>query len=390
MFARPTKTRVVFVTKTPVYGGTEKHLVDLLARIDGTAVEAIVLCLKRDVFSQALTPRKELRVTVNTVPEPTGVFGYWAMFVRLRPHVIVFVNGDLGLFPWQAYAAARLAGRPRVVGIEHLIADRAPERRQGRGVLDWARRIFGWRARHMAAIAMAGAVSAKTICVSNAVRDRLVREYGYPAARTITIANGVDVEHYRRAERDTSQMRKALGISATESVILTVASLIPQKRIDLLLEAIARVAAEGIRCSCIVAGDGPLRSRLARQAAELGVSPSVFFVGFVPDIRPYLDACDLFVLASDKEGLPLALLEAMASEVPCIATDVGGNAEVIAPGENGLLVEPGSREALAGAIQYAFTNHEAMRRIARNGAERVRRDFRIEDTMKRVEAALLE
>jgi glycosyltransferase involved in cell wall biosynthesis len=128
---------------------------------------------------------------------------------------------------------------------------------------------------------------------------------------------------------------------------------------------------------------------LTQEAAELGVSSAVRFAGFVSDVRPYLDACDLFVLASDKEGLPLALLEAMAYEVPCIATDVGGNSEVIADGEDGLLVEPGSKEALATAIRYGVNNTEAMRRMAHHGAERVRRDFRVEKTMKRLEAALL-
>jgi len=249
--------------------------------------------------------------------------------------------------------------------------------------------MVGWRERQLTRLAMAGHMSSRTICVSKAVRDRLVREYRYPDARTIAIANGVDVVHFRRPPIQTSEIRKALAIGHGEPVILAVASLVPQKRIDLLLETMARLAADGRRCTCIVAGDGPLRTRLSQQAADLGVSSAVFFVGFVTDIRPYLDACDLFVLSSDKEGLPLALLEAMAYGVPCIATDVGGNGEVIANGENGLLVTPGSSEALAAAIRYALDNGDAMRGMARNGAERVRREFRVEDTMTRLGAVLL-
>lgn len=383
------KTRVVFVTKTPVYGGAEKHLLDLLTGLERTGVEAVVLCLRRDVFTDALKSREALRVQVKTAQEPRGFFSYWLLFIGLRPNVIVFVNGELGLFPWQAYAAARLAGTRRVVGIEHLIADEAPPRREGAGILEWARRMAGWRERELARLAMAGHMSSTTICVSKAVRDRLVREYRYPDVRTIAIANGVDVAHFRRPLIQTSEIRKAFGIAHGEFVILAVASLVPQKRIDLLLDTMARLAADGRNCTCIVAGDGPLRTRLTQQAADLGVSSSVFFVGFVLDIRPYLDACDLFVLSSDKEGLPLALLEAMAYEVPCIATDVGGNSEVIAHGENGLLVTPGSSEALAAAIRYALDNSDAMRRMARNGAERVRREFRVEDSMTRLGAVLL-
>lgn len=381
--------RIVFVTKTPVYGGAEKHLIDFLKRIERRGIDAVVLCLRRDVFTGILKSRGGLRVLVKTVPEPKGFFGYWTLFARLRPDVIVFVNGELGLFPWPAYVAGRLVGGRRVVGIEHLIADQAPARRDGRGLLEWVRRMLGWRVRHMARLALAGRVSSRTICVSNAVRDRLVREYRYPAARTIVIANGVDVEHFDRGQVRASEVRKALGIAGGAAVILTVASLVQQKRIDVLLEAIAHLAADGVACTCVIAGDGPLRARLAQQAVDLGVSAAVFFVGFVADVRPYLDACDLFVLPSDKEGLPLALLEAMAYEVPCIATDVGGNSEVMTHGEHGLLVESGSPKALAAAIRHGLDDREAMQRMARNGAERVRRDFRLADTMRRLEAALL-
>jgi glycosyltransferase involved in cell wall biosynthesis len=381
--------RVVFVTKTPVYGGAEKHLIDFLARVGVAAIDVVVLCLRHDVFTGRLKKREALRLLVKTVPEPKGLLGYWRLFAPLRPSVIVFVNGELGLFPWQAYAAGRLVGRGRVVGIEHLIADQAPARRDGRGLLEWARRMLGWRLRHMTRLALVGRISSRTICVSNAVRARLVRQYGYPAVRTIVIANGVDVAHFRRDHAPTSDVRKVRGIAAAAAVILTVASLVHQKRIDVLLEAIAQLVADGVTCTCIIAGDGPLRTRLAQQAAELGVSSEVSFVGFVSDVRPYLDACDLFVLPSDKEGLPLALLEAMAYGVPCIATDVGGNGEVITHGENGLLVEPGSPKALAGAIRHALDDRDDMRRMARNAADRVRADFRVEDTMQRLEAALL-
>ena len=100
----------MFVTNTPVYDGAEKLLIDFLMRIDATRTEALVLCLKRDVFTEALNNREDLRVVVKALPEPREFIGYWTMFARFRPHVIVFVNGELGLFPWQAYAAGRLGG----------------------------------------------------------------------------------------------------------------------------------------------------------------------------------------------------------------------------------------------------------------------------------------
>ena len=347
-----------------------------------------MVCLGQDVYSEVLQRTPVAGVQVEMAAEPTGFWGFWALFRRLRPAVIVFVNGQLGLFPWPAYLAGRLGRRRRVVGIEHLLADEMPDAFMGRGPVAWLRAALGWRARHVARLRMAGVLSHRTICVSEAVRDRLVTQYAYPSARTVTVVNGIDVDYYYPDDGSARTVRTAQDIAAGAQVILCVASLVRQKRVDLLLDAVALLAADGITCVCLIAGDGPLRPALTEQASRRGVAAAVRFVGFVKDIRPYLQASDLFVLSSDKEGLPLSMLEAMASGVPCIVTNVGGNREVISHGESGLLVEAGSVEALAEAIRYGLTHDAAMRVMGDNGRNRVRREFRIEESVRRITAII--
>src|SRR5258706_13483146 len=131
----PKKTRVVFVTKTPVYGGAEEHLIDLLTGLERTGVEAVVLCLRRDVFTNRLKAREALRVLVKTVKEPRGFFSYWMLFVRLRAPVIVFVNGELGLFPGQGGLAPGGAGARRAAGVDPWPRGGARRPRRGGGGL---------------------------------------------------------------------------------------------------------------------------------------------------------------------------------------------------------------------------------------------------------------
>jgi glycosyltransferase involved in cell wall biosynthesis len=132
-----------------------------------------------------------------------------------------------------------------------------------------------------------------------------------------------------------------------------------------------------------------LKQNLVQKAEALGLSDSVHFIGHVNEVRPYYEAGEIFVLSSAKEGLPLVLLEAMAYGVPCIATNVGGNAEVIAHGETGFIVESANPEQLANAILELTGNADLRRRMGAKGKERVQRDFNIDDTMARLSEIIL-
>jgi len=379
------RRRICFVTKTRVLGGTEKHLLDLVVGLDPTRAQSCLVCLGADVFSEWLDRGAYRGVEVVTAQEPAGFWGFRALFARLRPDVVVFVSGQLGLFPWPAYLAARAGRARRVIDIEHLIADPPPPEAPSRGRMhSRVRGLIGWRARYIARFRLAGLLSHRTVCVSEAVRRRLVVDFGYSAARTIAIPNGVDVERFHTDLETGRSVRQQLNIASDAVVIVCIASLVTQKRVDLLLEALGMLHREDREFTCIIVGDGPLRTSLEERVEALALSSSVRFIGFVPDVRPYLQAGDLFALSSDKEGLPLALLEAMASGLPCIVTDVGGNREVLVDGRTGLIVEPGSSAKFADALRYALTHPDEMRTQGRRAREHVREHWRLETTVSRL------
>jgi glycosyltransferase involved in cell wall biosynthesis len=382
------RTRILFITGTFAYGGTERALEDLVLRLDRSRVEPVILCFGPNFYTETLNRRHNLGIEIEDNLKPKGFFSYWKIFRRHRSEVAMFVNGALGLFPWHAYLAARLAGAKRIVGIEQLIADPCPQRKAGDGLLEPLRRLIGWHARWRLKFQLQGILSDRTVCVSEAVRRRLVDEYHFPADKSVRIHNGADLSRFGVPLDTGRELRAGLAIGQHDPVIVCVARLEQKKGVHILLEALQQLVKEFPACKCLVVGDGPSRESLARRAAELGLSNSAFLVGHQTDVRPYLEAADIFVLPSFKEGLPLSLVEAMAYGLPAVVTDAGGNAEVVEPRHNGFVVEPGSVQQLTDSIKYLLAKPHERIRMGENG-RRTAKEFDVDLLMSKVQKVLL-
>jgi glycosyltransferase involved in cell wall biosynthesis len=373
--------RIVFVVQTPEFGGAEKHLIDLVSRIEAP-VQCQLLCFSEDFYSDALKDRPNVHVVKLPQIKTNKLWSFWKVFRRHRGDVIVLVKGVFDQYSLSAYVMARLSGVHRLIAIEHLIPDPLPGPAVGQGVLGSLRRLCGWRTRHFLTTSLQGYLCHVTVCVSEAIRQRLTHEYGYRADRTITIRNGVDLRLYTAARDDTKDLPKAP--SRTPFRIVCAARLSRAKRIDLLLEALAELGKTHSGWHCVILGAGPLEKELRSYAQRLALEDCVTFAGHVADVRPYLQAADLFVLSSDKEGLPLALLEAMALGLPAVVTDVGGTGEVVIHRHNGLLVKPGSAEELASTMGYLLVHDEERRRMGNAARIRMQQHFDIEVSMNRL------
>lgn len=191
------------------------------------------------------------------------------------------------------------------------------------------------------------------------------------------VSNGVDTTHFvpRRVQRGEPTAR-----------VVHVGRLDQLKGQDVLLAAMPMVRRDIPKVKLTVVGDGPTRGRLETQARHLAIDDLVQFVGAVADVRPFLNDADLFVLPSRSEGISLALLEAMATGLPCVATDVGGNREVIASERCGQLVLPEQPDRLAAAIVAALSHPD---RSAAQGAA-ARREVEERFAFERTVAAYTE
>ena len=161
----------------------------------------------------------------------------------------------------------------------------------------------------------------KVICVSKGVMNGLVRS-GIRSEKCITVYNGIDAQV--KPKREAKDIRDALGIEDGSFVIGTVGSIVKRKRIDLLLNAVALLKEMERKVYCLIVGAGPEMERLNGESARLGIDDRVFFTGFSTDAISYINSMDLFILTSEKEGLPRVILEAMLMGKPVGEFDIRG------------------------------------------------------------------
>jgi glycosyltransferase involved in cell wall biosynthesis len=213
----------------------------------------------------------------------------------------------------------------------------------------------------------------RAVAISPAVARRL-EDGGVAPCPVVTIPSAVAPETVT-TDRPRSELRAELGLDPDAFVLLTMASLVRRKGIDVLIEALAAVGArpDGAPDATVllVAGRGPEEEELRARAERFGLTPRVRFLGPRDDKAELLAACDAFALPSRREGLGVASLEAMAASRAVIASRVGGLAEAVVDGETGLLVEPGDVRGLAAAIARLRDDAELRARLGAAGPARV-------------------
>lgn len=212
------------------------------------------------------------------------------------------------------------------------------------------------------------------IGVSQATVDDLVRLRVSPHSAFRVVPLGLDLAPFLGlSDSEGSNLRSQLDLG--DDLLATfVGRLVPIKRVDLLIKAVAHARSRGAPLRLAVVGDGPLRVPLERLADELGVGPFVSFLGYRRDMTSVAAATDIGVLASDNEGTPVSLIELAAAGRPVVATDVGGVAEVVTP-DTGLLVAPGDAAGVGNAVARLVASPADRARMGRSGREHVASRF---------------
>lgn len=383
----PVRRKILFVIHSGQYGGLEKHVLYMVRRLLGSGADISIFNQGPDLFTVHLEGAEPAQVHVANNDAPMSFWDWYRLFRSVRPDVIVLSFGWIGSFPFVSIAAW-LARMRRRIAIQQFLSPPPPPV-EGDSLANKLRRRVGGRERRLAGYRVASWFFNRTICVSNAVRDSLVRDYGFSAKNLTTIYNCVSVSKFQPSADARAAIRAELGIASDEFLLVCAARLSEVKRVDLLIDAIARVAQEGIPCKCVIVGDGPLKDDLLAQVRQLGLADRVLFAGFQADPRPYLQAASAFALTSRAEGLPLAVVEAMACGLPCIITDVGGNAEAVAHNVSGLVVPFGSVEAVAAAISFLVKHPQECAQMSRMARVRACEIFDIEKCMADTEQVLL-
>lgn len=191
----------------------------------------------------------------------------------------------------------------------------------------------------------------KVVAISDAVRTHLIEDLGVKSGRIELIYSGVDVDRFskRYSDIEIREMKKGLGLK-NGPIIGTIGRLSSVKGQKFLIEAMRDIISKIQDAQCLIVGSGDEESDLKELAASLNIEDRVYFVPSDPDTGKFLQIMDVFVFPSIKEGLGIALLEAMAAGLPCVASRVGGISDIITNESDGMLVEACDARAITGAV----------------------------------------
>ena len=360
-------TRVLWLTKGLGRGGAEQLLVSCARGLDRERFEVEVAYLLpwKDALVGELA---EAEIPVHCLGAARAFDPSWVWRLRQlvgrRRYDIVHTH-----MPVPAVAARLVLGPggPRLVHTEHNT---------------WHRYRWSTYLANLATYALNDHVIAVSRAVAHSIETSRV-----PHLRELppveVLVHGIDLD--RAPDRKTAaEARHLLGLPDDAPVLGTVGNLTAKKDQTTLLRALAllRCSHPGVRL--VIVGTGPMRQALERDARALGIADMVEFTGLRDDVPALLPAFDVFVLPSRFEGLPIALVEALAAGLPSVATSVGGVPEVITSGSEGLLVAPGSPELLASAVERLLSDEGLRRRMSLSALQRSK-SFDIRRAVRRIE-----
>lgn len=358
--------RVCQMVTSLAVGGAEKVMSELAIRADRSRFAVTVATARgggpfEKVLQDAGIPVWTFDVSGLRAP---AEFARLVTFLRGRFDVLHAHPGTVARY------AALAAGVPALVSTLHNIYTWKP---------------LAWRASDRLLMAR----TQRTIACTEEVRRSALPFYGLAEDAVTTVPNGVDLARYAPADAPArARARREVGLPEGHFWYVAAGHLIERKRYDLVLRALAKRRADGSRAALALCGEGEEQSRLEFLASELGLmhAGAVRFLGRRDDMARVLVAADAFVHAAPREGLPLAILEAMATGLPVVAARAGGVADAIEHEKSGLVVQPESEDALAQAMARVEADPAFAAALGRGARERALSRHSLDAMVKAYEA----
>jgi len=242
-----------------------------------------------------------------------------------------------------------------------------------------------WKSQFLLAIErMMNRITDAKICVSRDIAEIRRKNEGTPDEKLIYIPNAVDAGLFKESSSSKGRIMEEFGWQSDDPLILSVGRIVEAKNYPLLVDAIVELGKKIPEARCLIAGDGDQKEEIEKKIGSLGVSERIKMAGTRRDIPELLAAAEIFTLSSVREGLPVSILEAMASGTPVVSTDVGGVGDAVTDGINGLLVPSGDPAAMAKAFERMLSDREFSKNLADNGLRTVEEKFSIKSAASRL------
>lgn len=349
----PRRERLAFCITDLDPGGAERALYHLVTRLDPARWEPAVFCLTSGGLLATQLQAAGIPVHVLDVAHAWQIPGaIWRLRNLLREWQPALVQTFLFHGNFVGRLAAWGAGAPLVISGIRV----AEQRAKGHLWLDrWTQSLVNFH-----------------VCVSEAVAEFSASRGKLPREKLLVIRNGVEFERFAQAE---PAALAEFGIPPGSQVVMSVGRLDPQKGLRTLIAAAQPLCARYATLHLLIVGEGAQRSELERELTHRQLTERVHLAGWRGDVPRLLRAAHLFVLPSLWEGLPNAVLEAMAAGLPVICSRVEGASELIEDRQSGILVSPGAADELRAAIAAALDDPVFAGHIAAGGQQRVREKF---------------
>jgi glycosyltransferase involved in cell wall biosynthesis len=368
--------RIMILETELEMGGKEKKLFDFIRRTDRSRFRIAVCCLMRGGYFKSKLQGLGVPFYDNLLRHPYDALAFRALRAVLKSEetqiIYTFAHPSTVIFAY----LARLSG----LIDRFIVSFHATGREEGGRMIPAYLRPLLRRADLLLAVA-------------EMHKDHLVRAEGLPADKIRVIHNGVDTVAYHPAgPEERERTRVALRIPSDAVVIISVASLKPAKNIDVLLRAAAELLRASASTRLLLVGNGPDRDALESMAEALGIRDRVVFAGLRDDIPAMLHAADVLVLPSKwgTETFPNVVLEAMASGLPVVSSDVGSVREMVEEGRSALIVPPDDERSLKVALERVAGDSALRRSMGARGREIAEQRFRIEAMCRKREAVFEE
>jgi glycosyltransferase involved in cell wall biosynthesis len=352
--------KILQVAYSSRISGGEKVLFDLAVSLNKRGHEVIAVCPDPGQLPDELR-KAGIQSTIIPFHKTYDIRAARRLAKLIRQEKIEVLHSHSMLTNIISRVAGKLAKVPVSVSTEHLTMELARGGRSGETIEHLKARYYRMLDNYTSRY------NQQVIAVSNAVRDDLV-EQGIPAARITVIQNGINIPDIDPAARD--RIRQELGIKPEETVVGAVGRLSPQKDYPTLLRAFKEVKRSCPEAILLIAGDGYLRQNLEKLTNDLGIREQVKFLGYRSNVLEVVSSFDIYALSSLWEGLPLAVLEAMAMGKPVVATKVPGTEEAVHEGDTGFLVPLKDDQALSQRIIDLVRNQEKAQAMGETGRRR--------------------
>lgn len=348
--------RVLHITTHFNMGGIANYILTLSKALKARGVSCVVVSgggdLEPELNESGIASRR-LDIRTKNELHPKVLIAIPALVKIIRQEKIDVVHGHTRVSQVAGLFAAKIAGVPYVTTCHGFFKKRL-------------RKIFDtWGAR--------------VVAISDAVARHLKEDLGVSEGRIALIYSGVETQRFLRvysaAEKDA--IRISLGLK-DGPVVGTIGRLSDVKGQRFLVEAMPKIISKYKGAQLLIAGNGPEEARLKKLAASLGLGECVHFAGSSPHTENFLSVMDVFVLPSIKEGLGIALLEALAAGKACVASRVGGIENVVKDGVSGLLTDPGDVDGISEAVSSLLGQRGLREDMGRKGQSLVREKFSVD------------